>query len=190
MTVTFTLDYRHCRDATPRVVYGHDWHPGRVASGKEFSQLYVLSHWRIFESAWIYHVTLQNLNAGNKEYWYRIVVDPGVSTTARTQRQLRGMLTQEESPSLQFTTPPMPGSPTTIALIGDLGQTINSTKTMAHIHRATRIAPYNPHPVSLVLIVGDMSYATPIHIDGRVGSNSWNRCYGRRQSKSLLGIMK
>lgn len=160
MTVSFTLDYRHCRDATPRVVYGHDWHPEQVASGKRIQFNFTSSlTGELFESGWIYHVTLQNLDAGNKEYWYRIVVDPGVSTTARTKRQLRAMLTQEESPSLTFMTPPMPGSPTTIALIGDLGQTINSTKTMAHIHRATKIAPYNPHPVSLVLIVGDMSYA-------------------------------
>jgi len=53
-------------------------------------------------------------------------------------------------------TPPLPGEPTSLALIGDLGQTDNSTKTMNHIFRdALNTTP----PLSMMLCAGDMSYA-------------------------------
>ena len=61
-----------------------------------------------------------------------------------------------ESPWATFSTPPRIDSPCTLALVGDLGQTGNSTKTMNHILTATQ----NPNePVSTVLMAGDLSYS-------------------------------
>ena len=70
-----------------------------------------------------------------------------------------------ETPTYTFLTPPLSGgggkgsssSPTNIALVGDIGQTENSSKTMNHILQA-RNAPI-PHPISTVIIAGDLSYA-------------------------------
>jgi Calcineurin-like phosphoesterase/Iron/zinc purple acid phosphatase-like protein C len=70
-----------------------------------------------------------------------------------------------------FWTPPLPGRPTTLALVGDLGQTVNSTKTMAHILQASldprgggggrgRNGTTVPQvAISNLLIAGDLSYA-------------------------------
>jgi hypothetical protein len=49
-------------------------------------------------------------------------------------------------------------SPTTIAVVGDVGQTFNSTLTMANIYSATFLL-VTKHPISLLMIAGDMSYA-------------------------------
>ena len=71
-----------------------------------------------------------------------------------------------ETPTYTFLTPPLSGggkgnnnnnSPTNIALVGDIGQTVNSSKTMNHILQG-RNAPI-PHPISTVIIAGDLSYA-------------------------------
>ena len=97
----------------------------------------------LFRSDWIYHVVLPNLQAGLESYWYKIVLDTA---------SLRG----QEARFFQFLTPPFPGSPTTLALVGDLGQTENSTRTMDHIREAQFAGDV---PVSQLLIAGDMSYA-------------------------------
>ncbi|KAI2499595.1 hypothetical protein MHU86_14890 [Fragilaria crotonensis] len=150
MTISFTLEYRHCRDATPHVVYGHEWHPEQSASGEKTQFNFTSSlTGEYYKSNWIYHVTLPDLQAGSVQYWYRISVEPAVGANARTSRLLRRMSSPEETPALHFTTPPTPGSPTTIALIGDLGQTVNSTKTMSHIHKAAQKTSFNPHPYHL-----------------------------------------
>ena len=47
-----------------------------------------------------------------------------------------------ETPSYEFSTPPLYGHPTSIALVGDLGQTKNSTRTMARILDAARSGAY------------------------------------------------
>ena len=83
------------------------------------------------------------------------------------------------TPTYHFTTPPLYGQPTSLALVGDLGQTSNSTKTMNRIlQKATQQqrgglfsswlfgssssssddAP-PPPPVSALVIAGDLSYA-------------------------------
>jgi acid phosphatase type 7 len=70
--------------------------------------------------------------------------------------------------SYTFVTPPLPQQPTTIAFVGDLGQTKNSMKTMAHIRQhsyattdTTRstIINHSQPLISNVVIVGDVSYA-------------------------------
>ena len=109
---------------------------------------------------------LPNLKADSR-YQYHISVDKAsfdessittTTTTLLARRQRRLSQQVADTPILSFQTPPVPGSPTTIALLGDLGQTIESTMTMTHIYRAT-LALLNKHPVSLVMIAGDMSYA-------------------------------
>lgn len=158
MTISFTLNHDHCKGAIPHIVYGTGLREHVRDAGTALQYNYTSSMTgEYYESDWIYHTTLPKLHAGENEYWYRINVDhedDAAATNVRFSRRLRG--TQDSTPTLNFKTPPKPGSPTTLALIGDLGQTINSTMTMAHIHRATM---GNQHPVSLVLIVGDMSYA-------------------------------
>jgi len=89
-----------------------------------------------------------------------------------------------ETPSYEFTTPPLYGDPTSIALVGDLGQTKNSTRTMARILDAARSCTYcelamdnkdrnggdsKDHVVTNLFIAGDLSYS-----DGRPERmNSW-----------------
>jgi hypothetical protein len=78
-----------------------------------------------------------------------------------------------ETPSYEFTTPPLYGNPTSIALVGDLGQTKNSSRTMARILGAARAGSYETtrgstnngdgytadRSVTNLFIAGDLSYA-------------------------------
>jgi acid phosphatase type 7 len=158
ITVSFTLNFFHCQHAVPHVLFGRSWQAEQREEGMRTQFNFTSSRsGENYNSDWIFHVILPNLQAGSHEYWYRIVVEH-TTTFSETNRRLRGIVT-ETTPSLKFKTPPLPTSPTSIALLGDLGQTVNSTKTMAHIFRATQKTSFNPYPVSLVLIVGDMSYA-------------------------------
>jgi hypothetical protein len=79
---------------------------------------------------------------------------------------LRGSTTHAvlgETPLYSFRTPPLAQQPTSLALVGDLGQTENSTKTMNHIlDQTTRITTMTGNqvpPVSALLIAGDLSYS-------------------------------
>lgn len=80
-----------------------------------------------------------------------------------------------ETPSYEFTTPPLYGAPTSIALVGDLGQTVNSTRTMARILGAATAGSYEKSTIADLMnndeeeeddrlvtnlfIAGDLSYA-------------------------------
>ena len=79
-----------------------------------------------------------------------------------------------ETPSYEFTTPPLYGEPTSIALVGDLGQTKNSTRTMARILDAARSDTYRElvmdnkdqndsdpkdRVVTNLFIAGDLTYS-------------------------------
>lgn len=149
MTVSLHLDYQACRDAVPTVVYGQGVWDKKKAKAKEALQFNFTSEESngIFQSPWIWHVPLADVKAGPQRYWYKIVVHQGQRATAWTD-------------AFYFYTPPMPQSPTALALVGDLGQTENSTKTMHHIWRAASTqAGYNQHFVTQVIIAGDLSYA-------------------------------
>ena len=150
MTVSFSLDYASCQHEIPTVFYRQGMAEEKQATAEKQHFNFTSSvTGEYFESDWLYHVTLPNLNA-DTSYWYRIQMKPDENSG------LRG--SQDTTPTLSFNTPPLPGSPTTIAMLGDLGQTSNSSKTMAHIFRAT-LPVINPYPVSMVMISGDMSYA-------------------------------
>jgi hypothetical protein len=76
-----------------------------------------------------------------------------------------------ETPTYEFTTPPLYGSPTSIALVGDLGQTKNSTRTMARILGSAKAGSYEAtrhnaddgdsedRLVTNLFIAGDLSYS-------------------------------
>mmetsp|Transcript_26557 Transcript_26557/g.73289 ORF Transcript_26557/g.73289 Transcript_26557/m.73289 type:complete len:433 (+) Transcript_26557:97-1395(+) len=125
-----------------------------------------------YHSDWIYHVTLTHLKAGVQRYWYKIRVLVHAKETKNLRgripsRRSRAPLTRRtttvvvETPEYSVWTPPKPGQPTTLALVGDLGQTVNSSKTVHHIYKATPNYhnPHNHRLVTQVLIAGDMSYA-------------------------------
>lgn len=65
----------------------------------------------------------------------------------------------DQSPVYKFVVPPAAGTPTRLALIGDLGQTVNSTETIAHIVSGTGEGT----PYDAAIIVGDLSCVLPIH---------------------------
>lgn len=167
MTVSFSLDYKRCRNAIATVLYGR----GLVSEGRAVADPIHFNYTSAktgenYESDLIFHVVLPHLLSGSQRYWYRIQVDldPGMTTTMSSSRRLKGNNEQFDvdhtsavTPTTTFATPPLPGSPTTIALIGDLGQTDDSTVTMAHMYRAT--SSLNSDPISLVMFAGDMSYA-------------------------------
>lgn len=163
MTVSFSLDYKQCKQVTkqvtPYVYYSTAQKKEKRATALPLQFNYTSSETgEYFESDWIYHVVLPDLLADTL-YQYRIEVEKEASMTSPSVARRR-RLTQNmaNTPDLSFQTPPVPGMPTTIALVGDLGQTVNSTLTMANIYRAT-LPEVTHHPVSLVAIIGDMSYA-------------------------------
>ncbi|KAM3220312.1 purple acid phosphatase 2 isoform X1 [Capsicum annuum] len=103
-----------------------------------------------YTSGYIHHCTIENLKF-NTKYYYKI----GIGRVART---------------FWFTTPPEvgPDVPYTFGLIGDLGQSFDSNKTLTHYE-------LNPIKGQAVLFVGDISYADkyPNHDNNRW--DSWGR---------------
>ena len=95
--------------------------------------------------------------------------------TQQSWEQEIGVVLLGETPSYEFTTPPLYGTPTSIALVGDLGQTRNSTRTMARILGAAKTGSYEKSTITKLMnsngddeddrlvtnlfIAGDLSYA-------------------------------
>ncbi len=93
----------------------------------------------------------------------------------RRRQQEMAVVLLGETPLYEFTTPPLYGAPTAIALVGDLGQTKNSTRTMARILGAASDGSYEKSTISTIVdnnnededdrlvtnlfIAGDLSYA-------------------------------
>lgn len=184
MTVSFSLDFAKCSHGSPRIRYGPK---GSTQSesviGVNPLQFNYTSEKTasLFMSDWIYHVELPSLQAGLTSYWYQIQVEDvdrkkvdSFEKGTTTHRSLRGPSGYflGETNMIDFLTPPLIGEPTTVALVGDIGQTDNSIRTLLDIYRATQVQPgggnnvaqedatkvFRP-PVSQLLIVGDMSYA-------------------------------
>ena len=132
----------------------------------------------LFTSDWIYHVELPAVEAGLKEYWYSVeIVSHGPDTTGETylsrsnskkesnvEDHLRYLIEQNklvstgQSETYSFFSPPKPGQPTTMALVGDVGQTFHSLQTMYSIFKASSPDP-SQQVVSQLIIAGDLSYA-------------------------------
>ncbi|CAJ1956961.1 unnamed protein product [Sphenostylis stenocarpa] len=103
-----------------------------------------------YSSGFIHHCTLRDLEF-NKMYYYEIGI-------GHTRRQF------------WFVTPPEmhPDAPYTFGLIGDLGQTFDSNKTLAHYES-------NPQKGQAVLFVGDLSYADDHPNHDNVRWDTWGR---------------
>jgi hypothetical protein len=172
MTVSFTLNRDLCEHVKPTVIYGRGIFPeGEVVAVAEKLDFSFTSNETsgLYMSDWIYHMELPDLWAGLEKYWYRIQIDLdeeaarlSSSSSSSSDSLLRWFFLRGrqgrlgETPAYTFRTAPRIGSPTTIALIGDLGHAVNSTRTMNHILSATQTQLY---PVSTFLIAGDLAYA-------------------------------
>jgi Calcineurin-like phosphoesterase len=132
----------------------------------------------IFQSDWIYHIPIENLKGGLQAYWYHIIVtedekrencrrvlrssSPAIASQQRRSLRGSGGYYLGETKTYSFRTPPLPGQATSVALVGDLGQTMNSARTLWSIFgctSASRFADLDAPPVSQLLIAGDLSYA-------------------------------
>ncbi|XP_050231093.1 purple acid phosphatase 2-like [Mercurialis annua] len=103
-----------------------------------------------YTSGYIHHCTIQNLEFDIK-YFYEL----GSGNVKR---------------KLWFTTPPKPGPdvPYTFGLIGDLGQTHDSNRTLTHYE-------FNPIKGQAILFVGDLSYADDYPFHDNVRWDTWGR---------------
>ncbi|CAH9114740.1 unnamed protein product [Cuscuta epithymum] len=103
-----------------------------------------------YTSGYIHHCTIKNLEY-NTKYYYEV----GITHTRRT---------------FWFMTPPEvgPDVPYTFGLIGDLGQSFDSNKTLAHYES-------NPAKGQAVLFVGDLSYADNYPNHDNVRWDTWGR---------------
>lgn len=178
MTLSFLLDYGKCQNATAKLWYRQGFHPEvavevPLESALQFNFTSETPGIDFFQSDYIYHVTLPRIRAGGHRYRYRMEVhdknsvghrreeEEEEATVSETGRQLlRGSSSSllGKTPVYSFITPPLPNTPTSVALVGDLGQTKNSTKTMEHILHDS-LVDSNKNPTTLLLIAGDMSYA-------------------------------
>ncbi|KAI5673165.1 hypothetical protein M9H77_13529 [Catharanthus roseus] len=103
-----------------------------------------------YTSGYIHHCTIRNLEY-NTKYYYEV----GLDHTTRT---------------FWFFTPPEvgPDVPYTFGLIGDLGQSFDSNKTLTHYES-------NPIKGQAVLFVGDLSYADNYPNHDNVRWDTWGR---------------
>jgi hypothetical protein len=168
MTLSFRLDYRKCGNVTPKIWYRQGNHPEEMTTvlpnqpPRQFNftssiENNNLTTTPLFQSDWIYHITLPNMKAGMHRYFYRIEVttntlqqqsnnnnddqkqqpkqeEQRVGTTnhemlrlgrrrrAQAELELNNVVVVGASPTYSFLTPPLPHTPTSIALVGDLGQ--------------------------------------------------------------------
>ena len=155
MTLSFMLDYQnHCNKHKVTIHYRQGFHPEKTLEASttkplQFNYTSPINGTGLFQSDWIYHVTLPNIKAGGHRYWYRIEVhrnpkmedndDEYGDDVNRRKRRLGGgggggSRHQEpledsplstllgKTPDYSFLTAPFPRTPTSIALVGDLGQ--------------------------------------------------------------------
>ncbi|XP_065848149.1 purple acid phosphatase 2-like [Euphorbia lathyris] len=103
-----------------------------------------------YTSGYIHHSTIKNLEFDTK-YYYEV----GSGNTTR---------------KFWFRTPPRPGPdvPYTFGLIGDLGQTRDSNRTLAHYE-------LNPTKGQTLLFVGDLSYADKYPFHDNIRWDTWGR---------------
>ncbi|XP_027341385.1 purple acid phosphatase-like [Abrus precatorius] len=121
---------------------------------KEAKGNYVTYRYFNYSSGFIHHCTLRDLEF-NTKYYYMI----GIGHTIR---------------QFWFMTPPdiHPDVPYTFGLMGDLGQTSDSNRTLAHYES-------NPHKGQAVLYVGDLSYADNHPYHDNVRWDTWGRMVER-----------
>ncbi|CAM6083935.1 unnamed protein product [Calypogeia fissa] len=124
-----------------------------VGTSEIYNQLYPYQELQNYTSGIIHHVKISGLEP-NSQYFYR-VGDPSIPALSK---------------ELSFRTLSVPGPasfPTSIAVIGDLGLTYNSTSTIDHLMQN------NP---DLVFMIGDMVYAD-LYITNGSGSSSYSESF-------------
>ncbi|KAJ8763371.1 hypothetical protein K2173_002254 [Erythroxylum novogranatense] len=127
----------------------HYWSEGsnhkKTAKGKHYTYKFFN-----YTSGYIHHATIKNLKHDTK-YYYEV----GISHTKR---------------QFWFTTPAAvgPDVPYTFGLIGDLGQTFDSNRTLTHYENS-------PQKGQTVLFVGDLSYADNYPNHDNVRWDTWGR---------------
>jgi hypothetical protein len=153
-TLTVHLDYENCRHAVPTVFYWqHWWQPHHKVHGLTPVQFNYTSRHNasdVLPSPWIWHLPLSELKAGVQRYRYQVVVTGHDVTTNKALAI---------SPVHSFFTPPRNHQPTSMALLGDLGQTSDSAITVAHIKASAAKSFSGNHPITQLLLAGDLSYA-------------------------------
>ncbi|KAK4258586.1 hypothetical protein QN277_005021 [Acacia crassicarpa] len=117
----------------------------KVAKGK-----YTMYRYFNYTSGFIHHCTIRDLEF-NTKYYYEV----GIGFTTR---------------QFWFITPPEvgPDVPYTFGLIGDLGQSFDSNRTLTHYEM-------NPRKGQTVLFVGDLSYADNYPNHDNVRWDTWGR---------------
>lgn len=115
------------------------------------SYTFVSKYTGSYTSPLLHHAKLQDLSPSTK-YYYKCGSDDGGFSEV-----------------FSFTTPPTPGPevPFTFALIGDLGQTGNSSETMKHV--------MEDDTMGMTLLVGDLSYADSAWDPKEFGRNNTQR---------------
>ncbi|KAI4298296.1 hypothetical protein L6164_031873 [Bauhinia variegata] len=128
-----------------KVRYWSEKSKKKVAEGKVVTYKYFN-----YTSGFIHHCIVGNLEY-NTKYYYEV----GIGHTIR---------------KFWFVTPPEvgPDVPYTFGLIGDLGQSFDSNKTLTHYEK-------NPRKGQTVLFVGDLSYADNYPNHDNVRWDTWGR---------------
>ncbi|GLT30623.1 hypothetical protein SLA2020_054150 [Shorea laevis] len=128
------------------VVY---WKEDTKDKKKAESKVYTYKFYN-YASGYIHHCTIRNLEF-NTKYYYTV----GIGHTLR---------------KFWFVTPPAvgPDVPYTFGLIGDLGQSYDSNRTITHYE-------LNPQKGQTVLYVGDLSYADNYTYHNNVRWDTWGR---------------
>jgi len=152
-----------------------------------------------YTSDWLYHVPLTGLE-GNMEHWYFIKVynkdevlvgnpllqdknnenniielrEKYLRPLKVSHSDLLKMKTLGRSKTLSFVTAPTTSTapiPSKFMIVGDLGQTYNSSMTMRNMLHETKYSPIgysheqnynNATPATLVMIAGDLSYSDSV----------------------------
>jgi len=175
VTVSFFLPYSLCRNARPIVYYERK---GRERHGSAAQQVQPLynnytsrnTDGETFSTDLVFHVELPKLQGGEQNYWYRIEVEASADEEQEEDSSPRMRLTRSMfrafrkkpisylgvSPNQYFKTPPLPGSPTSIAIVADWGDTIISRQTFASMINASLD---EENPISQVIVAGDITYA-------------------------------
>jgi hypothetical protein len=191
MTVSFTLpDFPECSKSavTPLVVYGR--HESLSSSAtpttsttfsestvpSESFQFQYSNYLRTFQSSWIHHAVLEDLEGGAELYWYQIRVVENKLDRAENDKHDDGTNVAVgssfydvasrasyifNSTVFNFTTPPLPSDSVRIALIADWGGSKEAIRTMNSILSRTKqhTAEITTPPISAVMIAGDITYA-------------------------------
>jgi len=170
MTVSFFLPYRPCLGARPIVSYGRagkksNHKTAHVPDALHLNYASRMTENKTFLSDWVYHVEIPKLKAGLQEYWYRIdLIEAETSNDVEELTNTSSIRVNNDSkPNLvpgkvhHFSTPPRLGSPTSIAIVADVGDTRVSHRTIQGMKEAS--ASDNEYPASLAIIAGDIAYA-------------------------------